>query len=192
MGYALTVPPQTEPLEYLPAKRHLRLSGDDEREDVEALIRVARRAVEDRTRRALVSQTWALELDRFPACGVIELPRAPLSSVTSIVYTDTDGDSQTLATSQYDADAKTLPPVVRRAYNVSWPATRRRFDAVTVTYVAGYGDREDVPAPLVHAIKLLVGTLWENRESVLVGTITAKIPDTLDALLEPYRIPEPE
>lgn len=44
-----------------------------------------------------------------------------------------------------------------------------------------------LPAPLVHAIKLLCGDLYNNRESVAFAA-PHEVPHSLDYLLQPYKI----
>ncbi len=42
-------------------------------------------------------------------------------------------------------------------------------------------------ADLTAAMLLLIGHWYENRESVVVGTITAELPMAVEALIGPYR-----
>ena len=56
---------------------------------------------------------------------------------------------------------------------------------VVITFSAGY---TTVPQPVVHAIKLLVSTMYENRQEEVTGTITTRLKFGLDALLNPFRI----
>lgn len=44
-----------------------------------------------------------------------------------------------------------------------------------------------LPTPLIHAIKLLAGDLYNNRESVAFAT-PHEVPRTLDYLLQPYKV----
>ena len=41
---------------------------------------------------------------------------------------------------------------------------------------------------MVHAIKLLVSTMYENRQDEVTGSITSRLKFGLDALLNPFRI----
>lgn len=68
-----------------------------------------------------------------------------------------------------------------------WPGSYHREDAVSVTYVAGYGNADAVPAPIKAAILLIVGHLYENREASTVGVSAELLPMAVDALLAPYR-----
>ena len=81
--------------------------------------------------------------------------------MTSIQYVDDAGDTQTLSTSLYQVDTKSQPGRIIPAYGESWPTVRSdTLNAVTVNFVAGYGDDpEDVPAGLRHAVKLICGAL---------------------------------
>ena len=48
-------------------------------------------------------------------------------------------------------------------------------------------DNNALPTPLIHAIKLLAGDLYNNRESVAFAT-PHEVPRTLDYLLQPYKV----
>lgn len=43
-----------------------------------------------------------------------------------------------------------------------------------------------LPASIIHAVLLLIGNLYNNREPVSYGTVV-KVPYTLDYLLAPYK-----
>ena len=136
--------------------------------------------------RALVTQTWQLVLDTFPACA-IRLPLPPLQSVDSISYIDGDGASQTLDPADYRVFAPDSDPGrVEPAYGLSWPAVRGQSGAVTITYTCGYGDPADVPELIRTYIRLRVGQYYENRELVATGVSVAPIPYLRDSL-ESYR-----
>ena len=106
----LKTSPAKEPVSLAEAKLHLKIEATDTGEDslIKRLIVVARRRAEVSTGRALVTQTWTLALDGFPG-GVIEVPRPPLSSVTSITYIDPEGATQTVAADRYRVDAQREP-----------------------------------------------------------------------------------
>jgi len=186
--YSLTLntAPTVEPVTVGEIKAHLRIDHGDQDDYLETLITAARQACESATRRALVEQTWKMYLDAFPAA--IRPPRPPLRSVSSLQYVDTDGNTQTLDSGQYDVDTDREPGEVREAYGCCWPSTRDHPNAVIVTFKAGYGtDAASVPAPVKHAIKLLAAHLYEHPESVVVGMIAAELPQGVEYLLAPYR-----
>lgn len=150
------------------------------------LIIAARQWSENFTRRAFVTQTWDWTLDRF-ACR-LEVPRAPLQSVTSITYVDTGGVSQTLATSVYTVDTKSEPGRIVEAFSQAWPSTYGHINDVTIRFVAGYGAAAAVPQQIKHALLLMIGELHERRESAIVGTVINEVPLSAKALLWPYRV----
>jgi uncharacterized phiE125 gp8 family phage protein len=185
MNLTLTVGPVKEPVTIDELRDHLRI--DDEVDDavLVALNNACRTQCEELLGRALITQTWAYKLDTLPP--VIRLPRPPLQSISTIVYTDDAGDPQTLAASLYRVDTSE-PGRITPAYGESWPTVLPVTSAITVTFVAGYGDDPaDVPESIRAWIKLYVAHLFENREPAVVGTVAAKVPDTLDALMAPHR-----
>ncbi len=130
-------PPVAEPLSVGEAKEHLYVDTSSHNALIGELIAMARRHVEDVTKRQLVAATYRLTYDNgFPAA--FELMRPPLIQVTSITYIDTSGDSQTLSTSLYDVDTRGHLGRVVPGYSDSWPSTLGHIQDVTVTYVAGY------------------------------------------------------
>lgn len=190
MGLTRTTAPTVEPITRADAKAHSRVTVSDDDEYIDALIEATRDRIENHTKRALLTQTWRLTLDSFPlGRRDIILPWSPLQSVTSITYVDTDGNTQTWASSNYSVDTGATPGRVRLAYDVLYPSIRHQPNAVTIIFVAGYGSAaSDLPAGIVHACKILCGHYYDNREPVVTGTIASPIPETWKALLGPYRV----
>lgn len=190
MALTVVVEPAVEPITLEEAKCHLRVTVTEDDVLIEGLIRAAREQIELECSRALIKQTLELALDAFP-CPWITLPRPPLLSVTSITYTDVNGTTQTLATSEYTVDTRREPAEIVPAWGKSWPSTREVQNAVVVRYVAGYGDDPGlVPEALKLAAKMLIGHWYENRESVVIaqGLTPATVPMAVDRLLMPLRI----
>lgn len=48
--------------------------------------------------------------------------------------------------------------------------------------------RANVPAPIKAAILLMLGTLYENRETIVIGQSAVTLPWAAEALLAPFRI----
>ena len=128
---------QLEPVTLAEMKTHLRVDHADEDSYIQALISAAREYVEEQTGRRLMYTTQTQKYDSWPT--EMELRWSPLSTVTSIVYTDTSSTTQTCTNTVYDVDTAVLPGKVREAYGQSWPANRGHPNDITVTYVAGYG-----------------------------------------------------
>lgn len=181
-----TIQPAIEPVTLQEAKDHLNYTGSLDDSIIDFIIKTARETVENLTGRALITRT--LELTTGCFSDVMELSKPTLQSVTSVAYIDTDGATQTLATSIYDVDAKSTPGAVRLGYDQSWPSIRSVYNAVTITYKAGYGDNaQDVPGPLKSAMLLIIGHLYENREATAPISIN-EVPMSVKFLIAPYRI----
>jgi len=135
-----TIQPVGEPISLTAAKLHLRVDHTDDDVLIGDLIKSARDFVEDFTARRLIVRTEELTIDAFPSNLIesIELPSAPLISVSSVKYYDIAGVEQTLATSIYTVDAKSEPGQIYIAYGQWWPATQAIPNAVRITYLAGY------------------------------------------------------
>lgn len=167
--------------------------------------------------RALVAQTWDLKLAEFPFPGCrgawrwssyhysidprddycIWIPLPPLISVTSIKYIDANGVEQTFDAASYHVVGANggQPARIQCRKGVSWPVILRTWpEPVTVRFVAGYVDTSDspptgeVPAAIIAAMKLTLGHLYANRESVIVGQTAVVVPQSAEWLLEPFRV----
>ena len=191
MALTLVTGPAVEPVSRDEAKAHLRVDLSDDDTLIDSLITAARVHVEQHLRRALVTQTWDLVLDCFPAGREIRLPLPPLASVTSISYTDDGGGAGSVDAGEYVVDTDREPGRLVLKSGGTWPAvTLREVAGVRVRYVAGYGNAAAVPGPIKQAILLLVGTLYENREDTLVaqGVTVMRLPFGVEALLMPYKV----
>lgn len=179
--------PAVEPLSVEEIKAHLRVIGDDENDVITPYALAARDMCELEARRAFITQTFALWLESWPCADRIELPRPPLQSVTSITYIDYAGVTRTMSSADYLVDTASEPGRIVLAFGASWPsATLRPGLAITITYVAGYGAAgAQVPERYKHAIRLLTGHYYENREQVVVqpGVTIGQLPDALRSLL---------
>ena len=146
------------------AKDHLRVTHTDDDQYINALCLAATSWAEKFQNRTYVKRARTMVLDNFPL--VIRPKYPPLISVTSIVYVDTEGTEQTLASTEYRVDTITEPGRITVAHEVTWPDTRAVTNAVTITYVAGYGTEAKVPDEVKASIRLMVAHLYEHREAV--------------------------
>lgn len=162
MSLRLVTAPTTPALSLAEAKAHLRVDSTAEDTLIESLVTAATDMAEQQTRRALMQQTWELTLDAFPTA--FELTRVPVQSIASVKYTDISGVEQTLDPSAYTLDTSDGYgfAYVKPAYGTEWPSAR---EGVKVRYVAGYADAAAVPEPIVQWIKLMVSTMFDNRET---------------------------
>lgn len=122
----------------------------------------ARDLVERSAGIATFTQTWELKLDYWPT--YIHLPRPPLASVTSIVYLDTNGASQTWSSAGYTVDTSSWPGRIYPAYGYYYPTVYGVPKPITITYVAGFTSVDDTRLLSTrNAIMELVSLYYANR-----------------------------
>jgi uncharacterized phiE125 gp8 family phage protein len=191
----LVTPPPVEPLTLAQAKAHLRVTDSADDDFITDLITIAREQVEHDTKRALIRQTWDWYLDAFPAWFRVPLP--PLQGIAYIQYLDTSETLQILDPAVYRVDLNPDQGRINLEYARVWPWSFPVTRAVTVRFVAGYpsdgGSPEDllanVPRRLVQAMRLLIGSLYENREAVVASRTRGgleTVPMGYFSLISPY------
>lgn len=162
--YKVITPVAVEPVTLAEARLQLKLTADDSTAEdslITGWITTAREIAEHYTGRALASQTLEMALDCFPEeDGDILLDQPPVSSITSISYTDTAGVSQTFGASNYALSTYGDSRRVSLAYGSFWPTTQDVADAVRIRYVTGYST---TPRVVKDAIRLMVTWLHEHR-----------------------------
>lgn len=184
--WRVTAPPTFEPLSLAEAKQQCRvdLSLTDENLLIESYIRAAREFCAGLDWRAYCTQTMELWLDEWPDDDEIIIPRPPLQSVTSVKYYGIDDVEYTFDPAKYFVDTVGEPGQVHlRGYQM-WPVTvLRDYNAVCVTYVAGWSTPDLVPETIKQAMRLIVGHFYENREDTQSGTVNRQIENGVRALL---------
>lgn len=172
------------------AKAHCRVDHGDDDNLLKALVAAATSLLDGYSGvlgRALINQTWRLNLSSWPPCR-IRLPLAPVSAITSIKYFDTANVEQTLGAANWALFEDALSPYAGWSSTASLPSLFEREDAIAVEFVAGYGATVDkVPEAIRLAALLLVGTWYEGRETTIVGTTAQALPFAVDALIAPLR-----
>ena len=152
------------------------------------LIKAAREWCEGYQNRAYVTQTWKLILDEWPE-EYIRVPLPPLQVVSSVKYTDSAGIQTPWPAVERLVDIYSEPGRIVPAYGKSWPSViLQPAYGIEVEFVAGYGVAAAVPERVKQAMKLIVGHWYENREAVLIGTISKEIEFAVKALLSLDRI----
>jgi uncharacterized phiE125 gp8 family phage protein len=135
----LVTPPTIEPITLAQAKAFLRVDVSDDDAQIVVFLAAARAVVEQETGRALQTQTWDHFFDALPALRrPLELPWAPLQSVTSIKSTDTAGVQTTLDAANYLVDPSSEPGRIGLADAGNWPSDIRLFQPLVVRSVHGY------------------------------------------------------
>lgn len=183
MGLQIVTPPAGYPVTLDEAKAQCRVINSDSDARLTAFIAAATAHVEKILDLSLMTRTYRLTLDAFS--DAIELPRGPVQSVTSVAYTDENGDTQTLATSNYTVDLTSSRQWIVRNADATYPSLLDAVNVVTIDYVAGY---DTLPAEYddVKAAILLTVQHW-NDVGELQDATKAAIPPWFDALIQPYR-----
>lgn len=175
--------PVEEPITLAEAKMHCRITSSTEDALISAWIIAARGRAENYTQRRFITQTWDWSMDAFPYYdyGMLDVPYAPLQSVTAITYIDDVGIEQTLDPAAYQVDAKSDPGRIAPAVGGTWVvAHSNTLNAVTVRFVCGYGLAADVPQEIRAAMLLHISELNEHREAMLeVQTYSTRAWETL-------------
>ncbi len=183
MALKLITAPTTTPVSLVEVKRHLQIDSASQDQNLGLYIDAATANLDGADgwlSRALVTQTWDLYYDAFP-CGSIKIPLPPLQSVTSVNYVPPSGTEVALSTSYYSVDTVSTPGWIVLNSGYSWPTTLDAINTVRIRFVAGY---TTVPAPIKAAIMLMVGGMYEGRESWSREDMIEN--PTLKALLMPY------
>ena len=194
MGWKATAGPSVEPMLVADAKLHLKVLTNNEDTLITNMITAAREEVENYCNISLVEQTIEESFPCFPVAenyntlSSLWLSVSPLISIDSISYIDTDGNSQTLATTVYDLDDKQKPGKVTLKHNQTWPSTAKIENAVTITYKAGYGTTAaDVPQAIKQAMLLMLTNWFEKRADDPQTPFARKIGNA-QWLLDKYRV----
>lgn len=184
----ITTAPASEPVSLTEAKLHLRIDHSTEDSLITSHIETARQIAEDISGRAFFNRTLTATLDCWPASGIIKLPSAPLVSVTSVKYTDEDGAQSTWASSNYIVDTQNEPGRIVFTSDSTLPSvTLQEVNGIEIVYVAGYGtNTDDIPERYKQGMLLLIGHLYENRETVITaqGYNVAELPFGAVTLLQ--------
>lgn len=176
-------------------KDHMRIEFDEQDSMLLSKLRAATNEAETFLGCPILERSYTLTLEGFPASdrGGITLPNPPIRSITSVVYYDENGDAQTLDASAYMLYTAAPYPQLVLLPDEQWPNTQReRWDAVVVTYVAGFTDTvSEVPQQIKEAILLRASTRYENTVETGQGTVAWKLDDSFAfrELLMPYRVP---
>jgi uncharacterized phiE125 gp8 family phage protein len=176
-------------------KQHCRVDTSDDDGFLERAIKSSREVIEGPTGAGIVmlASQWQMRLDCFAT--EIWIPTGPVISIDAVAYVDAAGALQTLGADQYQWRKGHYEARIRPAYGRAWPTLRHVFDAVRVTFTAGFaGTDEDppnfelVPSPLKTAMLMLIGHWYEIRETVVIGQIPAEIQFGFAELVNRHRV----
>jgi len=186
-------------------KDYLRLDGFCDDNLINLYIKSATKTAENYCGRFFINTTIEYTMDgfsEFPETNIMagmqsghkgtlysqesffNLPYPPIVSITSIKTFNEANVESTVLDTIYSLDETS-----GRVYlndGQTWPTGLRTYEAVKVTFVAGYGANTDnVPAPVTQAILELIGKMYECRGGC---DMPASCKDTLSQyrLLDSY------
>lgn len=174
---------------------------------VTGLLLAARRSCESYTRSAYMTQTWELQLDRWPhydhryshhhddeGLPAILLPKPPFQSIAFVKYVDISGVLQTLSLdSSYGTDpdlplfgfqltngTETKAAEIRPSWAPRrWPPTRRVANAVMAQFKCGFGG--PVTVSMLDASAVLIGPVFNPGD---VGQAVS-VPGAVGSIVDP-------
>jgi len=163
----ITTPAVGFPVTLEETKVYLRVDIDEDDDLISAFIESATEQVQIFTNRQLITASFDMFLDGFEprtCTGAIEIPKGNVQTVDQIQYIDSNGDNQIWGTSNFEADTNRQISQFRPANSNAFPSTDDVYNAVTVSFTAGYGLATDVPQAVKQSIFLMVSDAYEHRE----------------------------
>ena len=188
----IVTPPATTPVSVAEAKLQMRVTFSEDDTLIGIYVSAATALCEQILQRKLITQTWKMYLDSWPAW--VDVLFGDLQSVTHIKYTDYAGVQSTLDSTKYSVDPISVPGRIILKDGESWPSdTLNVVNPIEIQFVTGYGATSaSVPADIRNAILLTASHLYENRENYVVGTAAdlsiEEVPGTAATLLNNHRV----
>lgn len=184
MAAVLLEGPAVEPVSLAEAKQYLRVEHEDDDALIGVLIAAARVQVEQAARRVLITQSWRIVKDHWPASGWIVSTVNPLQTIDTARVHPLDGAAMALDVDAFTLNAAAAPAILAFERSaVKQPG--RTTGGIEIDVTAGYGDApDDVPAPLRQAIRFLVARNYESRDRLAKD----ELPDAVAALISAYRV----
>jgi uncharacterized phiE125 gp8 family phage protein len=189
----LVDPPMPEVISLGLAKSHLSVTYDEDNEYISTVaLPAGRERVEMDAGIAIGTQTWELWLDRFPRpdrveawpwvghpYGAIVIPIHPVQTIDKISWYDQSNVAHELVDTTYYLDNASRParvlPINRGDW---WPdlSSVRDMAAVKVEMTVGWPDLQHTPALAIQVVLMMMGTFFNNRETLASGTRGNPLP----------------
>ena len=180
-SYSIITGPASEPITLAEAKVHLKVTNSLEDNLINALITAARTWVENYSWRPLITQTLQANYDlKDLVSKEFLINKAPIQSISSVKYIDTNGTEQTISNTTYQTDL--ISPIARVKLD-SLPTCKDVMNCFKIQFVAGYANAAAVPQTYKSAILLLVAHLYDNKSQVQAQAMN-EIPFGIKTLLD--------
>jgi len=189
-------------------KRHLIVEHEADDDLILSLMIAALGYAEHHCNKTILLRRMRAHSECWPADGYLCLPEGPVRLIESVSYIDSEQVRQVVAPEDWNSARRN--DIDRIRLTGSTPSlSQSAMQLIEVEYIAGYGsigqqaneydadypivyggntgEFEDVPENIRQAIRLTVGHWYENRESVVLGTIASQVPMTAEHLLHQER-----
>lgn len=151
-----------EPISTAEAKKHLRVDSSTDDTLIAGNIVAAREWVEDYTGLVLARREVTESLSSFRAQTKLRAWPIAANLPVTIVYRDTTGAEQTIATANLRAASR--PGLIYPALGTRWPHADTVTGSIDVTFTAGYADAASIPQVLKQAMLVMLTAFYEDRE----------------------------
>ena len=163
------------------AKVYLDETTTDNDALIQELIYAVQSNVEEQCDLGLNEATFETYLDKFPLKG-IEVWHWPVASIESVKYTDGDGVTQTVTSTNYGTDLTRKPARIVPIDSYSWPDTKDTPNAVQIQYKTGFTSPAVLPGDLKQAMYMILSDWFKNR-----GDKGWRFPRISEKILNKYK-----
>lgn len=153
-------------------KKYLRITGTDQDQITKRLISAAVGIIEHHTTIVLQSRAYTMFFDDW--AGFFTINKFPITALNSIKYFDVDNAQQTLTVT--DDYWFSLNGDFARVTVDNMPVVfDDRYDAIEVSFTAGYTDRFKIPDEYVELLEIVVSDLYEDRNTAVTGVTNTEV-----------------
>lgn len=193
MALSIVTQSTFEPISLKEAKDRLRITSEQEDDQILGMIRGATKWAEHQLHWKLCTQTWKYYLDTWPNYSyegdeptIIRVPYPPLQSVTHVKYYNGSNVLTTLTeNTDYWVDTVSYPGRIRPING--WPSLYSRMNPIEIQFVCGFDSADDIDEDIKDAIYLRLADLYEYRQDSIIGTVN-KNTETAESLLMNHKL----
>lgn len=175
------------------AKEHLRIGHTDDDAYITRLTKAAQLVCEKLTGSVFTDASYTLQCDNWEQTK--EIPEiSSVHSITHIKYMDdqTPSAQQTWSNTNYYLVNYSQRSRIALVDGSDYPDLRDGIGNIDVTFAAkpvwNLGTTTDLSEIATQAVLITLADMYENRQSVIVGRIASKIPQTAQYLLDTLKI----
>jgi uncharacterized phiE125 gp8 family phage protein len=171
------------------ARVHLRLDDDEHDEDallMSVLVPAVTQAWETYVKKPLVQAQY---LALFPALSRRLSVSADIVAVQKLEYLDASGEAVEVEASRYGVSLYDPQTLLLKYPSGTLPRAYGGEEAVRLTFTAGAASAAEVSPLRKQALLQLLSHWYENKQSVLTGTIATELPQSATWIMDLEREP---